>query len=247
MRKFTLRFLLVMTLLAPLGLFAQDLLPSQVSIVARSHFQGAVPGVTPAWKSANKGGFEAWFQQEGIQKVYVYDSQGSLRIKKSGAKSAELPAPLTASLTKQYGQANFKTAYKVITSEKKRYFEIIVARPTGDDLWHFTPEGTLIGKRISSGDGEKPVVVANAGQSTSNGTPPRADASPVSNAPGYEEEDSKDLYISEDLDMLDEDLEDIDILEEEDSLEEDLLDEELLDEEEEDFDEEMENDLNGDL
>ncbi len=243
MRKFTLRFLLLITLLVPTILLAQDLQPNQVSIVARTHFQGAVPGVTPSWKSASKGGFEAWFQQEGMQKVYVYDSQGALRIKKSAAKASDFPAPITASLTKQYGQSNFKTAFKVITSDKKKYFELIVARPEGDDLWHFTPEGGLIGKRINSGEGQKPVVVANAG--ASNSTPPKADASPVASPPGYEEE-SKDLYISEDLDLMeDESLDDIEILEDEESLDE-LLDEDLM-EEEESFDDEMENDLNGDL
>lgn len=247
MRNFTLQAIIILAFLAPLGLAAQVIPASQVNITARNNFATSVPGVTPEWKNASKGSFEAWFTQEGVQKVYVFDSQGNLRVKKACAKAGELPPSITASLYKQYGKGDFQNAFKVMTAEKKKYYEIVVARPTGNDLWQFTPEGTLVGKRINSGSEATGTVAATSTQSGTSGTPPRADASPVPNAPDYED-DSKDIgtNIEDDLDILDEDpLEDIDILDEETD-DSDLLDEDLLDDEDTDegsFDD-LEEDIN---
>jgi hypothetical protein len=245
MRNFTLQALLILTFLAPFGLSAQVIPASQVSITARNNFATSVPGVTPEWKSGSKGNFEAWFAQEGTQKVYIFDSQGNLRIKKANAKAGELPPAITASLFKQYGKGDFQNAFKVITAEKKKYYEIVVARPTGNDLWQFTPEGSLLGKRISSGS-EATGTIASSDTKPAGGTPPRADGSPVPNAPDYDDE-SKDIgtSIEEDLEILDEDpLEDLDILEE-DAEDLELLDEDLLDEDlDESFDEDLDDDMN---
>ena len=179
------------------------------------------------------GTFEAKFQRSGRDLVYVYDSNGALQQKKQGSSLNSLPSDISSAIATTYPGVQPQAAYKVITRNKQRYFEVVVPGRGTIDYMRFDVNGFPIGKSslaLAEQPGPDPAetvpaaeIVAEESSSTNNyeqpayqGMPMRGESTTTVNV---------EVDLSEDIDieaeMMDEDI--ADLFEDDDEDIEDLL------------------------
>lgn len=143
------------------GLQAQSLQISDVPSRAVSAISASKPGIGVNWMAGPNNTFEAYFTSNGKRQVYVYNAAGLLQQKKIETGKAHLP-PSVSNTADAAGEV--RSAYRVMTRTKQKYYEVHVATPTTMDRMRFNTSGQSIGTThiaLANPDPEPAQVVAS--------------------------------------------------------------------------------------
>ena len=175
------------------------------------------------WEAGPKNTFEASFTKSGKDLVYVYDRAGNLVQKKQRTESILLPTSIGTTLAYDYPQGEIEQAYRVITKNKDKFYEVHLAGSEKAERIKFNISGSMIGVVEMPRAVEAPILASST-------TPPdqgmmRGEAT---------------LETESELEMIDEDI--ADLFEEEEEFDIEALDggddweDIMIEDEEEDLD-----------
>lgn len=139
-------FIMVLAMVFGLGLYAQTLTESSVPAKARQTLKSSVPAASPTWSAGPDATYEAQFSNNGQTLVYVFDHNGLLNEKKQRCNLGGLPLQITTALASAYPGVDHQAAYKVITRQRQRYFEVVIPGRGTLDYMRFDVSGTPVGK-----------------------------------------------------------------------------------------------------
>jgi hypothetical protein len=134
-------------------------LQAQAPAAAVAAFQKSQPGVTPQWTIGPGGSHEAQFMRDGNSQVYAYDAAGVLQSKKIKSAMTTLPTTVQRSIDAGYAGGKVEAAYKVVTRNQEKYYEVQVAQAGQRERLRYNLEGQPIGK-TSLAASAAPVAVA---------------------------------------------------------------------------------------
>jgi hypothetical protein len=138
--------IMVFAMVCSLGLYAQTLTEASVPAKARQALKSSVPAASPTWSAGPDATFEAKFDNNGQTLVYVFDKNGLLNEKKQLCLMGGLPELVSTSLASAYPGVEHQAAYKVITRQRQRYFDVVIPGRGTLDYMRFDVSGTPVGK-----------------------------------------------------------------------------------------------------
>lgn len=158
-------FFMAMTMTFGLGLNAQTLTASSVPAKARQSLKSSVPTASATWSAGPNTTYEAKFDNRGQTLVYVFDKNGLLNEKKQLCKLGGLPLQISTSMASAYPGVEHQAAYKVITRQRQRFFEVVIPGRGTLDYMRFDVAGTPVGKSsLALAEQPEPTRIAAAQQ-----------------------------------------------------------------------------------
>lgn len=199
----------------------------EVPAKVKSAFESSHHSLDANWQVGPKGTYEASFVKSGKSQVYVYDKGARLIKKKQVTDVILLPTSIGNTLAYDYPTGDIEQAYRVMTKEKKKYYEVHVGDKNGVERVQFNLAGSMIGvvsePKTESGS---PMLASTSvsSESSANEGMMRGEAT-------LETESELELIDDDIADLFEEEEEDFDIELEDDDDWEDVL----LEDEEDDF------------
>ena len=206
---------------------AQQIQEQDVPEAIRSAFKNASRGAVAVWEKGPKNIYEANFSHSGKTQVYVYSSRGQLMAKKMKASQAQIPTSVGQALAIDHPLGDVTGLYRVITRNKRKYYEAHLDVPGGKRRVNFDLAGSQFAV-VEIPDPTTPTMMAANIEPTPTPTP-------TQEAPEMmrgDQEEAPEIDLSDDdLELIDDDIAD---LFEDDGLDDDLMDlgeDELLEDE----------------
>lgn len=126
-------------LIAFLGITVSACAQKNIPTVVKNSFAKAYPGVKASWdKEGSK--YEASFKKNNSDMSVLYSASGMAEETEMDMKAAMLPAPVRATLAKDYKNEKIAEAAKITKADGTVVYE---AEIKGKD-YQFTPEGKFI-------------------------------------------------------------------------------------------------------
>ena len=227
--------LLLLAVLLPVLAAAQTKVPGSI----QASFEKTAGVDKAEWAQGPQATYEASFTKSGNDYVYVYSKTGKLLQKKQYAESILLPTSIGNTIAYDYPRGKIDRAYRVLSADKKKYYEVHVVDGPGVDRVQFDMAGSFLAVVQSEAAQAAPAAIP-----APSPQPERILASNATPAPAIAMRGEADMVednAEDDLEIVDEDIADLFEEEEEDlalePLEEESWDEILEEEEEDDWEE----------